>query len=142
MPYVTISRTARPTTAAIIEDEEHVRVFLRLLLKQVGIDQVWEAGDGRKGLDVVAQHQPELVLLDINLPVMSGLEVLTNLTAAYPAIPVIMVSSQSAMSVVLETVKRGAAAYILKQSPPQEALKMLCEAIDNLESTEGDDNHH
>lgn len=123
----------RPTNALIIEDEAHVRVFLRLLLKECGIENVWEASDGAQGLAMVESHQPELVLLDINLPVMNGLEVLRLIQEEkQPGLPVIMVSSQSAMKTVLECVRLGAAAYILKHSERADALKMLREALDGL----------
>ena len=122
----------RPTNALIVDDEAHVRVFLRLLLKEAGIDRVWEAGDGAEALALAAAHAPELVLLDVNLPVMSGLEVLERLATVQPGVPVIMVSSQSAMKTVLECAKLGAIAYILKQSPKSEAAKLLREAIDDL----------
>lgn len=123
----------RPTNALIIEDEAHVRVFLRLLLKECGIENVWEASDGAQGLAMVESHQPELVLLDINLPVMNGLEVLRLIQEEkQPGLPVIMVSSQSAMKTVLECVRLGAAAYILKHSERAETLQMLREALDGL----------
>jgi two-component system chemotaxis response regulator CheY len=123
---------ARPTNALIVDDEAHVRAFVKLLLKQTGITTTWEAGDGTSALAMVALHNPELVLLDINLPMMSGLEVLQALGQERPEIPVIMISSQSAMKTVLECVKHGAVAYILKHSPRAEALKMLANAIDGL----------
>src|ERR1035437_5448315 len=130
---------ARPTSALIVEDEPHVRVFVRLLLKDVGITTTWEAVDGTQALAMVAEHQPELVMLDINLPMMNGLEVLQLLHEQRPELPVIMLSSQSAMKTVLECVKLGAVAYILKHSPPTEALKMLREAIDGLEDEEAEE---
>ena len=71
---------ARPTNALIVDDEPHVRIFVKMLLKQQGIETTWEAGDGVQALAMVAQHNPELVMLDINLPMMSGIEVLSCLT--------------------------------------------------------------
>ena len=130
---------ARPTNALIVEDEPHVRAFVRLMLKNVGITSTWEAADGTQALAMVAEHQPELVMLDINLPMMNGLEVLKLLHDQRPELPVIMLSSQSAMKTVLECVKLGAVAYILKHSPPAEALKMLREAIDSLEDEAADE---
>jgi CheY-like chemotaxis protein len=127
---------ARPTNALIVEDEQHVRAFVRVLLKEVGITQVWEAADGTQALAMVAEHQPELIMLDINLPLMNGLEVLQLLHDQRPELPIIMMSSQSAMKTVLECVKLGAVAYILKHSPPKEALQMLREAIDGLADNE------
>jgi len=130
---------ARPTNALIVEDEPHVRAFVRLMLKNVGITSTWEAADGTQALAMVAEHQPELVMLDINLPMMNGLEVLKLLHDQRPELPVIMLSSQSAMKTVLECVKLGAVAYILKHSPPAEALKMLRDAIDSLEDEAADE---
>ena len=124
---------ARPTNALIVDDEPHVRVFVKMLLKQLGIEQTWEAGDGVQALAMVAQHRPQLVMLDINLPMMSGLEVLSALTQEKNRPPVIMLTSQSAMKTVQECVKLGANAYILKQSPKAVALKMLGEALTELE---------
>lgn len=131
----------RPTSALIIEDEAHVRLFLRLLLKECGIEEVWEAVDGSQGLEMVQTHQPGVVLLDINLPVVDGLEVLRLIQEVIqPGLPVIMVSSQSAMKTVLECVRLGATAYILKHSERAETLRMLREALDGLsEETPGKD---
>lgn len=123
---------ARPTNALIVDDEPHVRMFVKLLLKQLGIEETWEATDGVQALAMVAEHTPQLVLLDINLPMMSGMEVLGTINRQRRAPPVIMISSQSAMKTVLECVKLGATAYILKHSPKAEALKMLKEALDSL----------
>ena len=130
---------ARPTNALIVEDEPHVRAFARVMLKEVGITETWEAVDGAQALAMVAEHDPELVLLDINMPIMNGLAVLQLLREQHPELPVIMLSSQSAMKTVLECVKLGAVAYILKHCPPAEALKMLREAIDGLEEESGTD---
>lgn len=129
---------ARPTTALIVDDEPHVRVFVRLLLKEVGITTTWEAGDGAQGLAMVAQHRPEFVVLDVNLPVMNGLEMLARLHAEAPDLPVLMLSSESAMKTVLEAVRLGAIGYILKHSPKDEALKNLREALDQFEEEEAE----
>ena len=72
---------------------------------------------------------------------MNGLEVLEHLAAEHPGMPVIMLTAQSAMKTVLESARLGAVAYILKQSPKAEALRMLREALDGLadESEEAGD---
>ena len=116
-----------------------MRVFLRLLLKECGIETTWEAADGTQAIALVAQHQPELVLLDINLPIMNGLEVLQMLHDEQPGLPVIMVTSQSAMKTVLECMKLGAMAYILKHSTKDDALKMLQEALADLDVNDADE---
>jgi DNA-binding NarL/FixJ family response regulator len=122
----------RPTNALIVDDEAHVRVLIRVLLKQLGIETVWEAADGAAALELAASHSPHVVLLDINLPQVGGLEVLAKLKAAHPKIPVIIVSSQSTMKTVIQTRELGAEAYVLKHAPKSEVLQMLSEAFDNI----------
>jgi len=122
----------RPVSALIIDDEPHVRVVFRILLKQLGIQTVWEAGDGASALEMASAHLPEVVLLDINLPQIGGLEVLAKLKAAHPSMPVIIVSSQSTMKTVIQTRELGAEAYVLKHAPKAEVLQMISDAFDNI----------
>jgi DNA-binding NarL/FixJ family response regulator len=129
----------RPVNALIVDDEAHVRVLIRMLLKQLGIETVWEAADGASALDQASAHKPNVILLDINLPQVGGLEVLAKLKAAHPSIPVIIVSSQSTMKTVIQTRELGAEAYVLKHAPKSEVLQMLSDAFDNIAaSAEGD----
>jgi DNA-binding NarL/FixJ family response regulator len=122
----------RPVSALIIDDEPHVRIVFRLLLKQLGIETVWEAADGASALEQATEHKPEVVLLDINLPQIGGLEVLARLKKAHPAMPVVIVSSQSTMKTVIQTRELGAEAYVLKHAPKAEVLQMLSDAFDNI----------
>jgi len=129
----------RPANALIIDDESHVRTFLRVLLTQLGITQFWEARDGAAGLALVREHRPELVLLDINLPLMSGLDVLRELRSIAAETPVIMVSSQSAIKTVQEALELGAIAYVLKHGSKDQALETIREALDSLDEPAGDE---
>jgi DNA-binding NarL/FixJ family response regulator len=122
----------RPVNALIVNDEAHVRVLIRMLLKQLGIETVWDAADGNEALEKAGAHKPDVILLDINLPQVGGLEVLGKLKQAHPAIPVIIVSSQSTMKTVIQTRELGAEAYVLKHAPKAEVLQMLSEAFDNI----------
>ena len=123
---------SRPTNALIVDDEAYVRVFVKLLLNQQGIAQTWEAANGQEALAMVRQHTLELVVLDINLPIMSGLEVLGTLRRERRRSPVIMLTAESSIKTVLECVNLGATAYILKHSPKAEAAKALADALDGL----------
>jgi DNA-binding NarL/FixJ family response regulator len=122
----------RPVNALIIDDEAHVRVLIRVLLKQLGVETVWEAADGSAALEQAAAHKPNVILLDINLPQVGGLEVLAKLKAAHPSIPVIIVSSQSTMKTVIQTRELGAEAYVLKHAPKSEVLQMISDVFDNI----------
>lgn len=123
----------RPTNALIVDDESHVRLFLKLLLKELGIVNTWEAADGAQAIQMIEQHWPELILLDMNLPIMTGLEVLEEVHRAAPEIPVVVVSSQTAMKTVQAAASLGAIAYLLKHSPKNVALKTLRDALDAIE---------
>jgi CheY-like chemotaxis protein len=120
----------RPTSALIVDDEAHARTYVRLLLKDIGIETVWEAGDGAQALALFAQHRPELVMLDVNLRMMTGLQVLQQIKQHSPHVPVIMLSSENAMKTVNEALRLGADTYILKHSPKDAALKSLADALD------------
>jgi len=122
----------RPTTALIVDDELPVRVYVRLLLRELGFTSLWEAADGAAALAAVAQHQPELVMLDVNLHMMTGLQVLQRLKHAHPALPVIMLSSENAAATVQEALRLGATAYLPKDSPNDEALTKLREILDSF----------
>jgi DNA-binding NarL/FixJ family response regulator len=132
----------RPANALIIDDEIHVRVFLTAILKQLGIRTIWDAPDGRTGLGQAALHKPDVVLLDLNLPEVSGIEVLEKLKADYPALPVIVVSAQSTMRTIARTKELGASGYVIKYAPKSEVIQMLSDALDAIAggpATEGDE---
>ncbi|HVS54251.1 MAG TPA: response regulator [Opitutaceae bacterium] len=126
----------RPTNALIVDDEPHVRTFLRLAIKEVGIATTWEAGDGAEALALFNQHRPELVLLDVNLRMMNGLQVLQQLLAIAPELPVIIVSSENAMKTVHEALRLGALDYILKHTSKDKILAALRETLAELENEE------
>ena len=126
----------RPTTALIVDDEPSARVYVRLLLKELGIATCWEAEDGAKALVMFEQHQPGLVLLDVNLRMTTGLQVLQRLKHTHPKLPVIMLSSEDAAATVPEAMRLGAAAYLVKHCPKEEALKKLRETLDGLDAKE------
>ena len=102
---------------------------------------VMTADSGTAALDVIAANAPDIVLLDVMMPGMDGFEVCQRIKANPRTlhIPVVMVTAQSAMKTVLECLKFGAIAYILKHSPKDEAAKMLRDALDGLEAKSADE---
>src|SRR5665213_3388943 len=122
----------RPVNALIVDDEAHVRVLLGALLKQLGVRTTWEAADGAAGLAQVGLHNPEVVLLDINLPEINGLEVLAKLKAEYPKMPVIVVSAQTTVRTLNRARELGADGYVVKYAAKSEVLQTLSEALDKV----------
>src|SRR5687767_7697259 len=105
---------AHSKTALIVDDETHVRTFMRLLLREVGIKECWEASDGASAVQLVQLHKPQLVLLDINMPGLNGLQVLSQIKEFDPNVSVVIVTGQSALNSVNEAVRLGASGYLLK----------------------------
>lgn len=129
----------RPNTALIIDDEAHVRAYFREILKGFDVATVWEATDGEQGLSLAREHRPGLVLLEINLPVLGGIEVLTRLQAEAPEVPVIIVTSENRLQTVRDAQRLGAVAYLLKHSPREDLIASLRDALDYLENPEDED---
>lgn len=129
----------RPNTALIIDDEAHVRAYFSEILKGLNVVTPWEATDGQQGLSLALQHRPGLVLLEINLPVLGGIEVLERLQAEAPEVPVVVVTSQNLLQTVRDAQRLGAVAYLLKHSPREELIASLSDALDYLENPDEED---
>lgn len=127
----------RPVTALIVDDEPHVLVYLRALLKQLGVETIWDAADGAAALEQVAAHTPDVVLLDMNLPQVSGLQLLAKFKAEHPKMPVIVVSVMSSMKTVSQAHELGAEAYVLKHLPKAQVFQMLSDAFDKIAESSG-----
>ena len=123
----------RPTNALIVDDEEHVRAFVRLMLRELGINECWEAADGVTAVQLAQENAPQLIVLDINMPGLNGLEVLAQLKEVNPDFAVVMATSQRSMNHVSEALRLGAAGYLLKHSPREEIMSGLKDVIDTLE---------
>jgi two-component system, chemotaxis family, chemotaxis protein CheY len=102
----------------IVDDSAAIRKILQRVLRQteLPIGTVYEAGDGVEALETMRRQAIGLVLSDINMPNMDGLEFLTKLRAeqVWHTIPVLMVSTEGTQAKVLEAVERGASGYVRK----------------------------
>jgi len=81
--------TEGKVTILVVDDEEHVRNLLQRVLKEAGYDVV-TAANGQEALDKVAELKPKALILDIKMPVMSGMEVLQQIAAKWPEVCVVM----------------------------------------------------
>jgi DNA-binding NarL/FixJ family response regulator len=129
----------RPLTALIVDDEPHVHVYLRVLLRQLGIQTVWGAAEGYAALEQAAAHNPDVVLLDINLPRLNGLEVLAKLKEAHPKMHVIVVSVENKPETLVEANELGADGYVLKHLPREKVLEKLSELFGQVADRLGDE---
>ncbi|MBI3307651.1 MAG: response regulator [Candidatus Omnitrophica bacterium] len=97
----------------IIDDEEDVRLFLEDFLTERDLI-VFGAGTGEEGLQIMEKENPDIVLLDVMMPGMDGLEVLEKVRKDYPKTHVIMITALNDESRIAKAKKLGAVNYILK----------------------------
>lgn len=102
----------------IVDDSAGIRKILQRVIRQaeVPIGNMYEAGDGAQALELLKTQSVGLILSDINMPNMSGLELLSRIKAddALKHVPVVMVSTEGSQAKVLEAVQLGAAGYVRK----------------------------
>lgn len=113
----------------LVDDEPHIRKFVSLILKQLGGISLVEAGNGEEALAAFQSENPDLVLLDISMPVMDGLETLRQLKALDPECVVVMLTSMVNRQSVDEALALGAANYIRKDTPKEEISRALQDTI-------------
>ncbi len=113
----------------IIDDEGNLRRMLRALLESEGYS-VGEAGSAEAGLSMTETTHPEVILLDLALPGMSGLDALEPLTRACPGSPVIMMSGQATLSDAVTATKSGAFHFIEKPLSPEAVLLTVQAALE------------
>jgi two-component system chemotaxis response regulator CheY len=114
----------------LVDDEAHIRKFISLLLRHLGVERIIEASNGSLALELYKKEQPDLVMLDVNMPVMDGLETLRALKAINPDCVVIMLTSLANRQTIDQAAALGAANYIRKDAPPEEIGRALSETIE------------
>jgi two-component system chemotaxis response regulator CheY len=102
----------------VVDDSAAIRKILQRVLRQTGmaIRTIHEAGDGQEALEILKVHPPALVLTDINMPKMDGLQFLAAVKSSesWRDIPVVMITTEGGEAKVGEAVKLGAAGYVRK----------------------------
>lgn len=119
----------------VVDDEESVRTLLKRTLTEAGYDVV-TAANGQEALDKVSQLQVRVVLSDIKMPGISGIEVLRKLTADHPDICVIMATAVTDTQTAIDIMKLGAYDYISKPFNQDDLLMRVRKAIEKLELEE------
>lgn len=105
------------STVLIVDDAELFRSALASAVKEAGFEVVATAADAMTALTLAKEHQPDLVLLDVLMPGMSGLEVVSTLTSESPKSAVVLLTSSESSEDLLAAVKAGARGYLTKDTP-------------------------
>jgi two-component system chemotaxis response regulator CheY len=117
-------------TILLVDDESHIRKFIGLVLKQFSTPKILEASNGEEAIALYLEHKPDLVLLDVNMPKLGGLETLKKIHEIDPDCAVIMLTSLAIRQTIEEASGLGALNYIRKDTPKEEIAKMLQETIE------------
>jgi two-component system response regulator DegU len=115
----------------IIDDEERIRrVIERVISSASDMEVAGQADNGEEGLKAVFMYKPDVVLLDIEMPKMDGLEFLEKFSSHNAHSKVIVLTSHDEQDTVVEAIKRGALGYLLKTSTPDEVLNAIRRVAD------------
>ncbi|MFR9838036.1 response regulator [Corynebacterium striatum] len=107
-------------SAVLVDDEELLRRGIRLILEGAGdIEVVGEASNGRDGVQLITQQPPDIVLMDIRMPVMDGIEAVAQLKTAVPDIPVVMLTAFDTDEFIVDSLHAGAMGFLLKATGPE-----------------------
>ncbi|HKQ97824.1 MAG TPA: response regulator transcription factor [Candidatus Polarisedimenticolia bacterium] len=119
----------KPIRVVVADDHHLIRGGIRALLESIeNVQVVAESGDGREALDLIARHLPDIALLDIGMPGLSGLEVLRRVTAVSPKTRVVMLSMHADPLYVSQALQAGAAGYLIKGASVEE-LPLAVKAV-------------
>ncbi|PNE38129.1 MULTISPECIES: response regulator [Streptomyces] len=110
----------------LVDDEALVRAGVRLVLQHADdIEVVAEAGDGARAVELAVRERPDVVLLDVRMPGMDGLDALARLTALEPPAAVVMLSTFGDEENVTRALRAGADGFLLKHSGPEELINAV-----------------
>ncbi len=106
------------STVLIVDDADFMRVMLKEILCDMGLQVVGEAGDGEQAVRLYAELHPDLVALDIAMPRLDGIAALRQILASDPAANVVMISALGQRQKVLEAIQCGARDFLVKPFDP------------------------
>ena len=123
----------QPLRVVIADDQASVREGLVLLLGGLpGIDVVGAAADGEQALELVAEHQPDAILLDLHMPVLDGIGATRRLTAEHPDVAIVVLTTYADDNSVIDALQAGARSYLTKDADRTDIGRALQAAAEGL----------
>lgn len=121
-------KETRDETIRVLLVDDHVLVrrgVAELLAKKEGIEIVGEAANGLEALEKIKELMPDVVLMDVYMPICNGLEATRRIKEEFPYVKVIMLTVADQDRVLFEAIKAGAQGYLLKDIDPEELVQMI-----------------
>jgi two-component system chemotaxis response regulator CheY len=112
----------------VADDEGHIRNIIGRIVQALGAEVVAEAADGEQAARLFELTRPDVVILDINMPSLTGDQALARILALAPSTIAIMMTAQDTIAAVRDCLELGARDYILKSNPAQEIYRLLGES--------------
>lgn len=110
----------------LVDDQNMVRIGISAILStEEDIEVVDTAADGAEALYLVEQHQPDLVLMDLKMPVMNGIQATRLIRERFPSVKILVLTTYDADEWVFDAIRAGAAGYLLKDSSREDLLKAI-----------------
>jgi signal transduction histidine kinase len=120
----------------LVDDTADLRLLLRVVIEsQSGFHVVGEAGDGAAGVELIRQERPDLVLLDLAMPIMDGLEALPLIREVSPETRIVVLSGFEAASMAESALAAGADAYLQKGATPEEIVSLIAQTASGAASS-------
>ena len=116
--------------ALVVDDSAVMRKVLTGALDRCGIKEVTHAADGQEAVDAVTVREFDIVLMDCNTPVMSGIDAVRELRAMGKTMPIVMVTTEAEKEQVFEALKSGATHFIIKPFEPATIVTKIKEVIE------------
>jgi response regulator NasT len=122
------------------EDDPIVRADLRLILEDAGFDVVPDARDGAEAVDLAREHEPDVILMDLDLPQLDGVQA-TRRILGERAVPIVALTGHSDRQALEEAADAGASGYVLKPFSEEQLVTTLRDAISDHAELEAEQNH-
>ena len=120
----------------IVDDSMIMRRNLKTILTQAGHSIIAEASNGKEAFIEYEKHMPDLVTMDITMPIMNGIEAVKKIRCKFPEAKIVMISALDQRNMVFEALKNGAKHYIIKPITPDNVLAVLDTVLGETEETE------
>ena len=115
-----------PISCVVVDDHTAVREGVKMILtRDPGVSVVGDAASGEAALDVVARERPQVVVMDVRMRGMDGLEATRRITAAHPGLGVVLYTAHGERGLLSEALDCGARGYVLKEAPPDDVVRAV-----------------
>ena len=115
----------------ITDDTAFMRLLLQKILTENGYEVVGEADNGKEAVRLFERHRPDLVTMDITMPILNGVEALKRIRALDPNAQVLMVSAMGQKNMVMQALREGARGFLVKPFEKEKVLQAVAEALED-----------